>query len=109
MLTWNVYVENVNGRKIVEHNIFNHYYFLDGCIKAAKKFKNDREKFEEAVKTELMYYYWSKCEWEIVITSWPERQNFEDVKIDVYDQVMMNWDIFIDWLWDHKKELKHEE
>ena len=80
----------------------------------------------------LFYYYGSKCEWELVITSWvpyitiselnrlnEEREktlkkyNIEpyrlcvnpDVgeKIDVYEQVMLNWDLFLDYVWSHKK------
>lgn len=52
-----------------------------------------------------MYYFWSKCEWEIIISGWPPRDDFNDAKIDVYDQVKLNWDKFVDYTWDHRKEL----
>ena len=79
-----------------------------------------------------MYYFWCKCEWETVITSWPphitmkeldrlntereketEKYNREpyclyvepDIseKIDVYQQVMNNFDIFVDYVWGFKE------
>ena len=29
-----------------------------------------------------------------------------ELKVDIYTQVMMNIDHFIDYLWDHKEEIK---
>ena len=75
-----------------------------------------------------MYYFWSKCEWEVVITDWPTHITVEEIeelneelsryearwhrkpyslnvglpvqkKVSVYDQVMMNWDIFVEYVW----------
>ena len=79
-----------------------------------------------------MYYYWAKCEWEVVITSWPPHINMDELdrinkqrksefakydrepyclcintdvrkKIDVYSQVMLNFDIFVDYVWGHRE------
>lgn len=105
MLEWNVYVGDFNARKIREHNVFDHWRFLEDCRDNAKKNKNDRATFVYQLKNDLMYYYWSKSEWEIVVTSWPPRDNYGDIKIDVYDQVVMNWDKFADYVWEHKEEL----
>lgn len=110
MLEWNVYVEDINGKRMCTHNIFDHYRFRSDCKKAAKKYGKDREQFEETVRRDLMYYYWSKCEWEIVLSPWVgNRESFREEKIDVYDQVKLNWDIFIDWLWNNRKELLKDE
>ena len=111
MLTWNAYYEDFNGRRISTFNIFEHTAFFDGCVKAAKKCTT-KEDFSEMVRREMMYYFWSKCEWEIILTSWPPTRpevNFRDEKIDVYDQVRLNWDVFIDWLWENRKELKKKK
>ena len=105
MLTWKVYCEEFNKREIRVVNIFDHRTFCECCKQHAKKFKDDKEAFAEAVRKDLMYYFWSKCEWEIILSSWPPMKDFHDAKIDVYDQVMLNWNVFIDWLWEHKKEL----
>lgn len=100
-MVWNVYVEDMNGKKIVKHNVFDHSRFMDDIKKAYKDYKDDYEKFCEAVKSNLMYYYWAKCEWEVIISDWPPsvREPVE-IKVDVYDQVMMNWDKFIKYTWD---------
>ena len=105
MLEWNVYVGNFNAKKIETHNVFHHTGFTEDCRKAAKKFKNDKAAFAEEVRHSLMYYYWSKCEWDVVIEHWPPANGFDDSKVDVYSQVMMNWDRFIDYLWENRKEL----
>lgn len=109
MLCWNVYVSNFNGREIEPYNIFRHARFYDDCCKAKTKFNDDREGFAEAVRSDLMYYFWSKCEWEIILQHWPSMKDFHDKKIDVYDQVLLNWDVFIDYLWNNRKELKRRK
>lgn len=150
MLCWNVYVSNFNSGEIRLYNVFHHYGFYDDCVKAKKKFKDDREAFAKEVRSSLMYYFWSKCEWEIILNHWPDGEvyemrrdmtagklcdamrgigieypnarisedrevsvrvylkhnRFKDEKIDVYSQVMANWDIFIDYLWNNRAQLK---
>ena len=130
-LEWNVYIGDFNSRKIETHNIFNHGRFLEDVKKALKKYDN-RKDFEEEILKSLMYFYWAKSEWEIVLTSWVphitkeefDRLKFENEKfynehghypycmlvnpdvyekVDVYSQVMMNWNVFIDYLWSKKK------
>lgn len=106
MLEWNVYKEDFNGKEITTYNIFHHYGFYNDLLKAKKK---PEDEFKEAVKTSLMYHFWSKCEWEIILSDWPpspEERGFKKEKVDVYDQVMLNWDIFIEYVWNHKNEIK---
>ena len=105
-LVWNVYIGNFNAQCIEVFNIFHHVRFFADLKKIAKKYKNDREMFEEEVRRNLMYYYWSKCEWEIILTGWPQREGYNDEKVDVYSQVMLNWDVFIDYLWENRGALK---
>ena len=123
MLEWNVFVGGFNSREIEVRNVFNHHGFWNDLVKIAKKYnkarilpddlriqieaeKADKESFAEAVRTSLMYYYWSKCEWEVIIDHWPQRDGWNDRKVDVYEQVSMNWDRFIDYLWEHRREIK---
>lgn len=106
MLEWNVYYENFNAREIQETNIFSHGSFLTDLKKAHKKYKDNREAFEKEVKSSLMYWYWSKCEWEIIISDWPPSDRVPAIKVDVYDQVMLNWNVFMDYLWEHREELR---
>lgn len=130
-LEWIVYRYDFNKREIVEFNIFNHYRFKEDVNKDLKKCKT-REEFAKKLKSNLMYYFWSKYEYEIVISSFPiyikkeelnrlnehfknntEKYGHEpysigvrpDVssKIDIAEQVMLNFEIFVDYVWSHKK------
>ena len=99
---WFVYVFDMNSRHIYHMNIFNHV----GFEKAIKDILHnqtenyDKITFASAVRGELMYYFWSKVEYEVVIGDVIFDKN--KIKIDVYDQVMMNWDRFIDYLWGYR-------
>lgn len=100
---WYIIIENINARNIEKYNIFDHASFLNDCDKAWKDNNGDREngfeKFEKSVRRSLMYYFWGKCEWEILVCGFPFNENDIPKKIDVFDQVIMNWDNFIDYLW----------
>lgn len=131
-LCYYVYLENINKRKIEKYNVLN-----DGIVNEIKKrvkeqHIEDKNKFSEVVEQILMHHYWSRSEYEIILTSWPpyvtteEYHRFEKEladcmeemdrepysmranlrtaeKVDVYDQVTMNWNIFIDYLWKNLK------
>lgn len=101
MLHWYVYVEDWNAKEIRKYDIFGGGYFEDELIKIRKKIGDNREEFADQLRRELMYHYWSKCEWEIILTSWPPDTTgrFKDKKIDVYDQIQMNWDVFVEYVW----------
>ena len=49
----------------------------------------------------LLYYFWAKSEWEIIISAWIRADVTKPIKIDVFDQVMMNWEQFCKYTWDH--------
>lgn len=106
MLIWNVFHENFNAKCIEVVNIFDHFGFREDCRKAARKYKDDREKFTEEVRRSLMYFFWAKCEHEIILSSWPPaREGFQHRKVDVYEQVMLNWPVFAEYVWQNLKEL----
>lgn len=67
-MIWNVYCEDWNNKEIVKFNIFDHAGFYDDVCKAAKKCET-KEEFANEVKQSLMYYFWSRAEYEIVLTS----------------------------------------
>lgn len=107
-MQWNVYRGNFNSRKIETYNIFTYISFLGDCVKNAEKNRNDREAFMDTLRKDLMYYFWSKCEWEVIISHWPPSDHLQDEKVDVYSQVMMNWDIFSTYVWLHRDQLKED-
>lgn len=69
-MKWLVYYQSFNGKEITTFNIFDHPGVLQDCKKAYRKFKNDRDKFFEEVQSTLMYHYWAKCEYEIILSPW---------------------------------------
>ena len=97
MLRWIVYREDFNARKIIEYDIFQHGFFAEDIRRNYKKNKKDFEKFKERLKDDLFYWFGSKCEHEIVLVSWPMKRN--DRKVDVRDQVMLNYDLFAEYVW----------
>lgn len=129
-LTWNVFIEDRNSEDIKLYNVLN-----TGIVEEIKNRTlgiNDKEQFAEEVKSVLMYHYWSRSEWEIVLTDWVphitviEFDRLSDEldsyrakwdknpyklsvnlatgkKVDVWDQVQLNWNHFIDYLWNNLK------
>lgn len=103
--------------------MFKHSSFNDDVIELLKNKGLSREEFEEQLRKDIAYYFWSKSEHEIVITSFPpyvskeelERLNSEDVKyrtyvnlevdkkVDIYEQLRLNWDAFLGYVWNFRK------
>lgn len=106
MFEWNVYIGDFNGKRMETYNVFNNGGVVEDCRKAYKKHKDDKDAFLENIRLILKYYYWSKCEWEIILSLWPPRENQQVMKIDVYDQVMLNWPIFSEYVWNNRDEFK---
>lgn len=105
-LCWNVYYENWNAREIQIRNIFDHYSFVKDCAKDLRKLKDDKEAAEERIRRNLLYYFWSKCEHEVLITAWVNPRNEDiDRKVDIYEQVYINWHVFFEYLWEHRKDV----
>ena len=77
MLCWNVYMSDFNNREIKVFNIFDHGSFYGECVRAKKKFKDDKEGFANEVKGWLYYFFWAKCEYEIILDHWPSGELYE--------------------------------
>lgn len=77
-------------KKFFEKNVWSVEYkkckSLDDLIEYA---------LEERLKRMCMYYFWAKCEYEVIVSSWPYREG-SDRKIDIYAQLEANWHIFKD-------------
>lgn len=103
-MKWNVYHYNVNHQKIEVFNIFEHGSFVK-YIKEAIEECEEKNSFAERLKSELRYFFWGKVECEIIISPWCGNKNPDEIKIDVFDQVMNNFDIFVDYVWENREEL----
>lgn len=106
-LKWNVIYHAMNRNEITFFNIFDHNYFALYTIKALYTTTN-KDDFANQIHKELRYYFWSKCEYEIIVSPWPPRDKPKE-KIDVFTQVTNNWDAFIDYIWSKKDAIFLEE
>ena len=104
-LIWNVLRFNQTTRQMEVYNIFNHGYFYNDLLKLKKDFKKDPKlDLKEEIRKLLLYYFWCKAEWEIVISPWcGEHNKSNSIKIDVYNQVMYNFDRFCDYVIENLK------
>lgn len=129
-LVW--YIFNEEHGKIVPINLFeyNWVFLRDGLLVAKKKYNDDFNKFADHIRRWLSYEYCSRSQYETVITTWPTFIDEEELnrlndeykkskeeghvfyrqtvntgisfKLDVYTQVMLNWDRFIEYVWNNK-------
>ena len=87
--TFNVIVYDINRRKFEAYDILP---YLRGVYKHERKDRPKTfEEFKKFVDEESMYMFWARCEWEIILSSWPGEKDQE--KWDVYGQIKMNLDL----------------
>ena len=103
-LEWNVYRHDINKQEIVTYNIFDHGGFCEDVKKAFCTFE-DRDEFVDSLKMLLMYYFWCKSEYEVVVGPWVGGKDCKDLKIDIYAQVMNNWERFAEYVWSKRGEV----
>lgn len=103
---WVVYIDNINTKRIETFDVFKHAGFAEDVRKAYKRHKDDFAAFSEDVRKHLAYYFWSRCEWEVILSAWPPTNRISQRKIDVYEQVRNNWDVFIAYVWARCHERK---
>lgn len=93
-MTYYVYHHNFNKDEIQSIDVIRYLKnFLEDC----RKKHPDRELFRERLRCELAYRFRSRTEWEVIISAWAGGKARE--KIDVYSQVMQNFDIFEELCW----------
>ena len=66
---------------------------------------NSLATLKELVNSELMYYYWSKCECEVGVIGLFENNIENAIKIDVYYQLKPNLDRIVEYI-NNTMELK---
>lgn len=111
-LEWNVYYYNFNKREIQRYNVFNHWRFNED-VAVHLKSCTQKQDFAKKLRRELFYYFCTKYEWEVLVCQYDDKSEvlvcqYGDksaecaLRIDVFDQVMMNWDVFLDYVWSNK-------
>ena len=98
-MNWNVWRHNINSGLIEIWNIFEHYNFSKDTIRDLRDF-NDKKEFSRQLQSNLMYYFWCKSEYEIILGPW--NGVADERKIDIYQQIMLNKEQFLDYVWSFK-------
>lgn len=97
ILEWNVWLHSVNAHKIMPWNIFHSGKFIKCLMQICEKYKKDPElDLAEEVRKALMYCFWAKSEYEVVIKQWVGAP--VEIKVDIYQQVMLNYSIFFAYI-----------
>lgn len=122
-MTWNVYYYNPNIDKVEIKNLFNMGITFNKDFEVLRKqvLKGDiatKEEFAEKLNSIIQYTYWARREYEIAISDlcwtysdatdemklrWYKQYCKTAVKVDIYSQIKMNWDIFVDYVWNEVK------
>lgn len=87
---------------------FERYDIMPYLINQYKVIKKNRpislEEFKKFIRDNSLCQWWSRCEYEIIISHWPDNGISE--KWDIHKQVMMNIDIIAEVLMNNVKDLK---
>lgn len=82
---FNVILYEPNQNKMISYNIMP--YFINEYNNKKGKPKTMQE-FIDFIKAKSLYMFWSRCQFEIILTDWPCKSVEE--KWDVHRQILMN-------------------
>lgn len=104
MLQWNVFRHDSSGNQIETFNIFDHGGFLRDVRETAKTIF-EYDEFVKTVRSNLMYHFWTKCEYEVSIRPIVSDHKNTHKKVDVFTQVWNNKDAFVWYCLANRNEL----
>jgi len=96
-LEWYVYCLETcySGKpKMLLRNIFELNWPMNAVLYKLRNYKN-KMKFAKELDSLIAWQLWSRSEYECYINN--------ELKIDPYQQIQMNWDKFVDYCWENKK------
>ena len=94
---WFAMYYNSNAKQFQPYDILK---YREEFIKKLKKKVTSKEEFADKMKSEMMYYFWSKCEWEVILSNIDGRIIMspwvgpEDIILDVTNKEDFNWTDF---------------
>lgn len=100
-MQWNVFRHNINTGKIESYNIFEHTNFKK-AVERLLNCKKDKKEFEDDLRILFKQYYCSRSEYEVAIQASSGGTGKEQIVVDVYTQVLQNWDVFVTQLWNNE-------
>lgn len=88
MKSFNVIIWDFNSNEFEYYDIIP--YLMEEYRQSSNKYTQFNE-FKKFILDKALYQWWSRCEYEIILSDWPCQQKSE--KWDVYDQIVMNIDV----------------
>ena len=80
-----------NSKEFVKYNVMPYLMRSYDEVKRRKDKPTTFDEFKEFVRDKSLYMYWSRCQYEIILSDWPP--SGKEKKIDVHWQLMNNWDL----------------
>ena len=97
-LTWKVKNYLINSNEIWDYDVLK---YREDWVKKLKKKCATKEEFAEEMRREMLWQYWSRAEYEVIIEiddgnriwikPWVGCRNPDEVKIDVTDDESFDW------------------
>ena len=97
-LSWMVKNYETNSNVIKDYDVLK---YREEFIKKLKKKKPDKAEFAKEMRSEMMYHYWSRTEYElimkvtengsIILSPWMGQRNSKEAEIDVTDNPDFDW------------------
>lgn len=92
---FNVIIQDFNRREFEAYDVMpyfiNEWKVQKKSKSSSKELPTNLEALKEWIKKKSMYQFWSRCEYEVILCGWPNRET--ERKIDVYWQIMLNLDL----------------
>lgn len=92
-------IYNINKKEFESYDIMPYLIDKYKSKKKKKKHPTTFDEFKKFIEGASMYMYWSRCQYELILTSWPNEDKKE--KIDIHNQIMMNIDRITEVLMDN--------
>ena len=96
--SYNVWIWDFNHDALESYDVVPRFVESIRQYTKPKNLPKTKEALNEILESNVRYSFWSKCEYEMIIHGWPEQNN--DQKVDVYQQLKLNWPIFLDFFWE---------
>lgn len=87
------------------YNVLSHFSFVSEIAEMFLNPKVTKRYFERDLSSSAMYYFWSKAEHEIYVKDYWSNSTS---KIDVYEQLRLNWKPFVNYVWSKRKKFVKE-
>ena len=101
-LSWKVKIFDCNAQKIKDYDILKGHY--KDFVKKLKKKCTTKEEFSEAMNREMMWMFWARAEWELILEldedghiwlePWVGCREPEAVRIDITENTDFDWQGF---------------